>query len=156
MRLSGRRKRIQRESGKNPLGRTAKRRDSREERLCVTSDAPRPRSPSSRTSYSSCIVSPLRGRIPWGSVIRCYKHNCLLARDQPRAFELNGCRAGRLRKKIAKPITRDHRPWDVKEANNGKMLSRRTHEFVFTFRHPIYVREMPNLNSSNSNSLFFC
>lgn len=45
--------------------------------------------------YSSHIVSPLRGGMPRESVIRCYKHNCALAlaRDQPRAFALNGCRA---------------------------------------------------------------
>lgn len=94
--LNGRRKRIPRESRKNPPGRTAKRKDSREE--AVISDAPRPRSLSSRMSYSSCIVSLLRGRIPQESVIRCYKHNYLLARDQPRAFALNGCRAGHAEK----------------------------------------------------------
>lgn len=93
---------------KNPLGRIAKRppRESRDEILRRIFDAPRrPTSPSSPTSYSCRIVSPLRGEIPRRAVTRCYKHNCALARDQPRAPpRLNGCSLAREKKRSAGPL----------------------------------------------------
>lgn len=76
---------------KNPLSANSQSRVFREEGdLRNIRRVASKRSPSSRIYYNSRIVSPLRGGIPRGSVIRSYKHNCALARDQPRAFGLNG------------------------------------------------------------------